>query len=51
MNFFEVEVKDGRIVSEDGLAIAIPEGQAKCLKLLVTRGKKSHFWYSSRRHF
>lgn len=41
MNFFEVEVKDGRIVSEDGLAIAIPEGQAKMLEAAGYKGKKS----------
>lgn len=41
MNFFEVEVKDGRIVSEDGLDIAIPEGQAKMLEAAGYKGKKS----------
>ncbi|BAN92648.1 sugar ABC transporter ATP-binding protein [Streptococcus dysgalactiae subsp. equisimilis 167] len=41
MNFFEVEVKDGRIVSEDGLDIAIPEGQAKMLETAGYKGKKS----------
>ncbi|HEQ7933748.1 TPA: sn-glycerol-3-phosphate ABC transporter ATP-binding protein UgpC [Streptococcus pyogenes] len=43
MNFFEVEVKDGRIVSEDGLAIAIPEGQAKMLEAAGYKGKKVTF--------
>ncbi|VGQ18784.1 Multiple sugar-binding transport ATP-binding protein msmK [Streptococcus pyogenes] len=43
MNFFEVEVKDGRIVSEDGLAIAIPEGQAKMLEAAGYKGKKVIF--------
>ncbi|VTS71234.1 Multiple sugar-binding transport ATP-binding protein msmK [Streptococcus canis] len=43
MNFFEVEVKDGRIVSEDGLDIAIPEGQAKMLEAAGYKGKKVIF--------
>ncbi|VGQ32402.1 ABC transporter ATP-binding protein [Streptococcus pyogenes] len=43
MNFFEVEVKDGRIVSEDGLAIAIPEGQAKMLEAAGYKEKKVTF--------
>lgn len=43
MNFFEVEVKDGRIVSEDGLDIAIPEGQAKMLETAGYKGKKVTF--------
>ncbi|EHI70904.1 ABC transporter ATP-binding protein [Streptococcus ictaluri] len=43
MNFFEVVVKDGRIVSEDGLDIAIPEGQAKMLDAAGYTGKKVTF--------
>lgn len=43
MNFFEVEVKDGRIVSEDGLDIAIPEGQAKMLEAAGYKREKVTF--------
>lgn len=40
MNFFEVTVKDGRMTSEDGLDIAIPEGQEKILEAAGYKGKK-----------
>lgn len=43
MNFFEVIVKDGQIISEDGLDIAIPEGQAKMLEAAGYKGKKVIF--------
>ncbi|HEL0678344.1 TPA: sn-glycerol-3-phosphate ABC transporter ATP-binding protein UgpC [Streptococcus equi subsp. zooepidemicus] len=43
MNFFEVVVKDGQIISEDGLDIAIPEGQAKMLEAAGYKGKKVIF--------
>ncbi|EHJ56098.1 multiple sugar-binding transport ATP-binding protein MsmK [Streptococcus urinalis FB127-CNA-2] len=43
MNFFDVIVKDGRITSEDGLDIAIPEGQEKMLENAGYLGKKVTF--------
>lgn len=43
MNFFEVTVKDGRMTSEDGLDIAIPEGQEKILEAAGYKGKKVTF--------
>ncbi|AUW95848.1 ABC transporter ATP-binding protein [Streptococcus pluranimalium] len=43
MNFFEVVVKDGFIVSDDGLNIAIPEGQEKLLEAKGYKGKKVIF--------
>ncbi|AEJ26154.1 ABC transporter ATP-binding protein [Streptococcus equi] len=43
MNFFEVVVKDGQIISEDGLDIAIPEGQAKMLEAAGYKDKKVIF--------
>lgn len=43
MNFFEVVVKDGQIISEDGLNIAIPEGQAKMLEAAGYKDKKVIF--------
>ncbi|XCY67766.1 sn-glycerol-3-phosphate ABC transporter ATP-binding protein UgpC [Streptococcus iniae] len=43
MNFFEVTVKDGRMTSEDGLDIAIPEGQEKILEVAGYKGKKVTF--------
>lgn len=43
MNFFDVTVEGTRIVSEDGLDIAITEGQAKMLKEAGYDGKKVTF--------
>ncbi|KIS04602.1 multiple sugar transport ATP-binding protein [Streptococcus equi subsp. zooepidemicus Sz12is] len=43
MNFFEVVVKDGQIISEDGLDIAIPDGQAKMLEAAGYKDKKVIF--------
>ncbi|MGT2888331.1 sn-glycerol-3-phosphate ABC transporter ATP-binding protein UgpC [Streptococcus didelphis] len=43
MNFFEVTVKDGRITSDQGLDIAIPEGQEKILDTAGYKGKKVVF--------
>lgn len=43
MNFFDVIVEGTRIVSEDGLDIAITEGQAKMLKEAGYDGKKVTF--------
>lgn len=43
MNFFEVTVKDGGMTSEDGLDIAIPEGQEKILEAAGYKGKKVTF--------
>lgn len=43
MNFFDVTVEGTRIVNEDGLDIAITEGQAKMLKEAGYDGKKVTF--------
>ncbi|KHD44732.1 ABC transporter ATP-binding protein [Streptococcus hongkongensis] len=43
MNFFEVTVNGGRITSEEGLDIAIPEGQEKVLEAGGYLGKKVIF--------
>ncbi|PZO93761.1 ABC transporter ATP-binding protein [Streptococcus halichoeri] len=43
MNFFEVQVKDGYIVSDDGLKLAIPAGQEKVLEAAGYKGKKLIF--------
>ncbi|MGV3011476.1 ABC transporter ATP-binding protein [Streptococcus thoraltensis] len=43
MNFFEVSVKDGFIVSDDGINIAIPEGQEKLLEAKGYKDKKVVF--------
>lgn len=36
MNFFEVTVEKGRLVNQDGLSLALPQGQEKFLKNKVT---------------
>lgn len=39
MNFFEVKITDGRLVNNDGLDIALPEGQVKMLEAKGYSGK------------
>lgn len=43
MNFFEVTVDNGRLTSDQGLDIAIPEGQEKVLNAAGYKGKKIIF--------
>ncbi len=43
MNFFKVKVENGMIISEDGLRIAIPEGQEKLLESRGYKGKELIF--------
>ncbi len=43
MNFFEVTVNDGHMVSDQGLDIAIPAGQEKILENAGYKGKKVIF--------
>lgn len=50
MNFFEVTVEKERLVNQDGLSLALPQGQEKILEEKGYLGKKSHFRYSTRRH-
>ena len=49
MNFFEVTVEKERLVNQDGLSLALPQGQEKFLRRKVIL-VKSHFRYSTRRH-
>ena len=43
MNFFDVKIENGRIVSEDGLNLEIPEGKYSTLRELGYEGKEVVF--------
>ncbi|EJN94259.1 ABC transporter ATP-binding protein [Streptococcus ratti] len=43
MNFFEVTVEKGRLVNQDGLSLALPQGQEKILEKQGYLGKKVIF--------